>query len=473
MTARSGSRCAWSTSSGDRPTSASSWPARRSSPLFAVAWRFLVAGTLMAGLGRVAARCLGPSSLAAPARRGRPHRLALAGSERVALRRRARGADRPRVARDRVGTAPRGCAALHRRRPADSRRRSWASSIGFVGIALLVRPSGDATAAGLALVVGSALAWAVGSYLSGRLPLPRDVFAATALEMLAGGLFLLPIGLLDDRLRAVGVVGEIDLRLVVPRRVRLALRLHRLCLAPEARSDREGRDLRLRQPRRRDRARRRRSPRGAQLAHPRRRRDRARLGRGRRSQGSPSLPRPRQRPRALLACPTNPSSRIGARSSSSSAHFCSFGIELESPVERDARLVEPAGAGVMHARWKWNAGWSGFSASPASSSAIARSGSSSATPYAAKKYSQAETSCHAGLAADREHRRSRLLGARVALHLRIAEEDDRAGGHVDLLAVEDERRPAGRRRRRAPRGRASPRCAPRRRPARPRSRCTR
>ena len=69
-------------------------------------------------------------------------------------------------------------------------------AIGFVGIAVLVRPGGGATAGGLALVIGSAVAWAVGSYLSGRLPMPRDAFAATALEMLAGGLVLLPIGLL-------------------------------------------------------------------------------------------------------------------------------------------------------------------------------------------------------------------------------------------------------------------------------------
>jgi drug/metabolite transporter (DMT)-like permease len=69
-------------------------------------------------------------------------------------------------------------------------------AIGFAGIALLIRPGGDATATGLILVVCSAVAWAVGSYLSGRLPMPRNAFAATALEMLAGGLFLLPIGLL-------------------------------------------------------------------------------------------------------------------------------------------------------------------------------------------------------------------------------------------------------------------------------------
>ena len=48
-----------------------------------------------------------------------------------------------------------------------------------------------------------------------------------------------------------------------------------------------------------------------------------------------------------------------------------------------------------------------------------------------------------GLAADREHGRARLLGARVALHRRVAEEDERARGRVDLLAVERERRAAG------------------------------
>ena len=66
---------------------------------------------------------------------------------------------------------------------------------GFGGIALLVRPGGDASAAGLLLVLGSACVWAVGSFLSSRLPLPEDAFVATALEMVAGGLVLLPLGL--------------------------------------------------------------------------------------------------------------------------------------------------------------------------------------------------------------------------------------------------------------------------------------
>jgi drug/metabolite transporter (DMT)-like permease len=66
--------------------------------------------------------------------------------------------------------------------------------VGFAGIALLFHPEGGATWSGIALVGCSALAWATGSYLSSRLPLPRDVFASTAFEMLTGGLILLPLG---------------------------------------------------------------------------------------------------------------------------------------------------------------------------------------------------------------------------------------------------------------------------------------
>jgi drug/metabolite transporter (DMT)-like permease len=68
-------------------------------------------------------------------------------------------------------------------------------AVGFCGLALLVRPSGGAPLWGLLLVVGSALMWATGSFLASRLTLPNDGFAATSIEMLAGGLILLPIGL--------------------------------------------------------------------------------------------------------------------------------------------------------------------------------------------------------------------------------------------------------------------------------------
>jgi drug/metabolite transporter (DMT)-like permease len=67
--------------------------------------------------------------------------------------------------------------------------------VGFGGLVLLVRPSGGAPLWSLLLVVVSSVMWATGSFLSSRLSLPRDSFAATSYEMLAGGLILLPIGL--------------------------------------------------------------------------------------------------------------------------------------------------------------------------------------------------------------------------------------------------------------------------------------
>jgi drug/metabolite transporter (DMT)-like permease len=66
---------------------------------------------------------------------------------------------------------------------------------GFVGVAFLVRPSGDVASWGLVLVLLSAFAWSVGSFLSPRLPLPRDAFTATAYEMGIGGLVFFPLGL--------------------------------------------------------------------------------------------------------------------------------------------------------------------------------------------------------------------------------------------------------------------------------------
>jgi drug/metabolite transporter (DMT)-like permease len=67
--------------------------------------------------------------------------------------------------------------------------------VGFCGLAILARPSGGTPLWAVLLVVCSSLMWATGSFLSSRLPLPSDSFAATSFEMLAGGLILLPIGL--------------------------------------------------------------------------------------------------------------------------------------------------------------------------------------------------------------------------------------------------------------------------------------
>ncbi len=66
---------------------------------------------------------------------------------------------------------------------------------GFLGVAVLFHPEGGATWWGIGLVGLSAFAWALGSFLSGRIPLPEDAFVATTYEMLAGGLLFLPVGL--------------------------------------------------------------------------------------------------------------------------------------------------------------------------------------------------------------------------------------------------------------------------------------
>jgi drug/metabolite transporter (DMT)-like permease len=66
---------------------------------------------------------------------------------------------------------------------------------GFIGVAVLANPSGTATAGGIALCLLSAIMWATGSVFSRRLPLPADPFQATALEMLGGGLVMLPFGI--------------------------------------------------------------------------------------------------------------------------------------------------------------------------------------------------------------------------------------------------------------------------------------
>ena len=67
--------------------------------------------------------------------------------------------------------------------------------VGFAGVAVLAQPSGGAKWWGIALCVCSAVMWATGSFLSSRLTMPDDPFAATSFEMLAGGLIMFPFSL--------------------------------------------------------------------------------------------------------------------------------------------------------------------------------------------------------------------------------------------------------------------------------------
>jgi drug/metabolite transporter (DMT)-like permease len=68
--------------------------------------------------------------------------------------------------------------------------------LGFGGIVLLVHPGSDTGPLSyLLLTVGAAFMWALGSFLSPRMPVPRDALVATGYEMLAGGVVLTAIGL--------------------------------------------------------------------------------------------------------------------------------------------------------------------------------------------------------------------------------------------------------------------------------------
>ncbi len=69
--------------------------------------------------------------------------------------------------------------------------------VGFAGLAVLVLPGGDSGAPlwGVLVCLGAAVSWAAGSFYSSRLPLPDDAFAATAYEMLLGGLAMAATGL--------------------------------------------------------------------------------------------------------------------------------------------------------------------------------------------------------------------------------------------------------------------------------------
>ena len=81
-------------------------------------------------------------------------------------------------------------------------------AVGFAGLALLLLPSGghdEVTSwLGLVAVVCAAPAWALGSFLSKRRPLPSDPFLSTALQMMLGGATALAAGF------ARGEAGSVD-----------------------------------------------------------------------------------------------------------------------------------------------------------------------------------------------------------------------------------------------------------------------
>jgi drug/metabolite transporter (DMT)-like permease len=68
--------------------------------------------------------------------------------------------------------------------------------VGFGGLALLTltRGGGSGSPLGVAIIFVAALSWSAGSFLSSRMPMPANPFAASVYEMVAGGAALLAVG---------------------------------------------------------------------------------------------------------------------------------------------------------------------------------------------------------------------------------------------------------------------------------------
>ena len=160
-------------------------------PLFAASTRFIAAGTIMAGVVRMRGGTL------------RASRRAVLSCVLIGIL--LPGANSVLFFAERnvptglasliIASVPLWVAALRLTRE----RLPWqvlaGVGVGFAGVAVLAQPSGGARWWGVALCFLSAVMWATGSFLSARVEMPADPFAATSLEMLAGGFVMLPFGI--------------------------------------------------------------------------------------------------------------------------------------------------------------------------------------------------------------------------------------------------------------------------------------
>ena len=87
-----------------------------------------------------------------------------------------------------------------------SRSLRLSTVAGLLGLALVVAPGlgSGSTALGLLASTFAAVSWSVGSFLSPRLGLPRDLFVATVYEMLVGGALLTAAGIALGQWRELG-----------------------------------------------------------------------------------------------------------------------------------------------------------------------------------------------------------------------------------------------------------------------------
>jgi drug/metabolite transporter (DMT)-like permease len=160
-------------------------------PLFAAGSRFLAAGLLLAAILAIRGASLrvSPRELGASA---------IAGGLLLAL-----GVGLVHIAEIRIdssvaamiaGTVPLQIVVMRVLAGESPARTTRVSTLaGLAGLALVVAPGlgSGSTALGLAVMVSATMFWSIGSFLSRRLPLPRDPFVATTYEMSLAGTFLL------------------------------------------------------------------------------------------------------------------------------------------------------------------------------------------------------------------------------------------------------------------------------------------
>lgn len=75
--------------------------------------------------------------------------------------------------------------------------------VGFIGVGVLVLPGdrpGDADTFGVVLLVLASISWASASFFAKKVPLPKDPFVNTALQMVGGGIVTLIAGMLHGEL---------------------------------------------------------------------------------------------------------------------------------------------------------------------------------------------------------------------------------------------------------------------------------
>ncbi|GAA5058032.1 drug/metabolite transporter (DMT)-like permease [Thermocatellispora tengchongensis] len=69
--------------------------------------------------------------------------------------------------------------------------------VGFAGVAALslTGGTGDSSTTGIVTILLASVSWSLGSWLSGKLPMPENPFTASTIEMLVGGVTMTAIGL--------------------------------------------------------------------------------------------------------------------------------------------------------------------------------------------------------------------------------------------------------------------------------------